>query len=290
MKSYKPTFESIEPNFGHSYLYQKFDQENKNKDNTWHYHPEIELVYINGGAGKRRIGSHISYFTDGDLILIGSNLPHCGFTDKFTGNKNEIVLQMRTDFLGDTFFEKPEMNKILNLFEIAKGGIAFSGETKKRIGTKLEQLGDVNDFERLLAILSILNDLSKSQEFKVLNAEGLLLETEIKDNDRINIIFNHVKNNFQHDIPLTEIAEMVSMTVPSFCRYFKKVTNKTFVKFVNERRLVHASKLLTEQKMSITDVCFECGFNNFSHFNKSFKAFTGLNPSHYRKQLMTVLN
>ena len=110
----KPAFESIEPNFGHSYTYQKFDASKKNNDNIWHYHPEIELVYINGGAGKRRIGSHISYYTEGDLILIGSNLPHCGFTDKFTGNKNEILVQMKTDFLGQTFFNIPEMKKIQN--------------------------------------------------------------------------------------------------------------------------------------------------------------------------------
>ena len=79
-------------------------------------------------------------------------------------------------------------------------------------------------------------------------------------------------------IPLEEIADKVSMTVPSFCRYFKKMTSKTFIQFVNEYRLVHASKLLAEQNMSITEVCFACGFNNFSHFNKSFKSFTGQNP------------
>ncbi len=285
----KPTFEAIEPNFGHSYMYQKFDASKTNRDNIWHYHPEIELVYINGGAGKRRIGSHISYYTDGDLILIGSNLPHCGFTDKFTGNKNEILVQMKADFLGQSFFNIPEMKKIQNLLEVAKGGIAFSGRTKQILGDKMEDLEYQNDFERILSILHILNELALSDEFKVLNAEGFSLETEVKDNDRINIIFNFVKNNFQEDIPLAEIANMVSMTVPSFCRYFKKITNKTFVQFVNERRLVHASKLLTEQTMSISEVCFECGFNNFSHFNKSFKAFTGQNPSDYRKQLKTIL-
>ncbi len=285
----KPAFEAIEPNFGHSYMYQKFDASKTNTDNIWHYHPEIEMVYINGGAGKRRIGSHISYYTGGDLILIGSNLPHCGFTDKFTGNINEILVQMKADFLGESFFNIPEMKKIQNLLEVAKGGIAFSGITKQILGDKMEDLEYQNDFERILSILHILNELALSDEFKVLNAEGFSLETEVKDNDRINIIFNFVKNNFQEDIPLAEIADMVSMTVPSFCRYFKKITNKTFVQFVNERRLVHASKLLTEQTMSITEVCFECGFNNFSHFNKSFKAFTGQNPSDYRKQLKTIL-
>ena len=87
----KPSFEIIEPGFGHSYLYQKFDSSKNNKDTVWHYHPEIELVYVKGGSGKRQIGSHISYYSNGDLMLIGSNLPHCGFTDVLTGNDCEVV-------------------------------------------------------------------------------------------------------------------------------------------------------------------------------------------------------
>ena len=134
-----------------------------------------------------------------------------------------------------------------------------------------------------------MNILATSTEINVLNAEGFSMETEVKDNDRINVVFNHVKTNFKEDISLEEIADLVSMTVPSFCRYFKKITNKTFTQFVNEYRLVHASKLLAEQPMSITQVCYDSGFNNFSHFNKSFKAFTGQNPSEYRNQLKTVL-
>ncbi len=286
----KPTFEAISPNFGHSYTYQKFDEDRLNKDNFWHYHPEIELVYVNGGAGKRQIGSHVSYYTNGDLILIGSNLPHCGLTDKLTGNKSETVVQMKIDFLGNEFFSIPEMKQIRALFELASGGIAFSGKTKRKIGEKMEVLEYQTDFQRLLSILNILNELGATDDFKVLNADGFSLKTEVKDNDRINIVFNHVKRNFKEEISLDEIADMVSMTVPSFCRYFKKITNKTFVQFVNECRLVHASKLLAEQPLSITEVCFESGFNNFSHFNKSFKAFTGQNPSEYRNELKKVIS
>lgn len=289
MKQHKPAFEVIEPNFGRSYTYQKFDAATNNKDNIWHYHPEIELVYVNGGAGKRQIGSHVSCYTEGDLILIGSNLPHCGFTDKFTGNKSETVIQMREDFLGNDFFNIPEMKKIELLFETAKSGLAFSGDTKDLVGQKMETLAEQSDFDRLLTILSILNDLSHTRDVKSLNAGGFSMETEIRDNDRINVIFNYVKSNFKEDIPLATIADLSSMTIPSFCRYFKKITNKTFVQFVNEYRLVHASKLLAEQPMSITEICFESGFNNFSHFNKSFKAFTGQSPSEYRNQIKKVL-
>ena len=196
---------------------------------------------------------------------------------------------MKPDFLGSDFLRIPEMQKIQALFETSKGGLAFFGKTKQKIGEKIEVLEYQTDFQRLLSILNILNELGKSQEFKILNAEGFSLETEVKDNDRINLVFNFVKTNFKEEIPLEKMADIVSMTIPSFCRYFKKITNKTFTQFVNEYRLVHASKLLAEQPISITEVCFESGFNNFSHFNKSFKAFTGQNPSEYRNQLKKVL-
>ncbi|EAR14151.1 activator protein MtlR [Robiginitalea biformata HTCC2501] len=289
MLKLKPAFEAIEPDFGQSFTYQKFDALKPNKNLVWHYHPEIELVYVNGGNGKRQIGSHVSYYTQGDLILIGSNLPHCGFTDACTGNTSESVVQMKTDFLGSDFFSIPEMRNIRQLFEKAKGGIAFTGSAKKKIGEKIEILEYKSDFQRLLAILNILNELGSTSEYQILNAEHLSVETQSKENERINSIFNFVKENYREPISLEEMADLTHMTVPSFCRYFKKVTNKTFVQFVNEYRMVHASNLLSENEMSITEICFESGFNNFSHFNKSFKAFTGMSPSEYRNQLKSVM-
>jgi len=286
----KLAFESIEPTFGNSFTYQKFDKNKRNQSNIWHYHPEIELVFVNGGSGKRQIGSNLSYYTNGTLILIGSNLPHCGFTDELTGNRSETVVQMKKGFLGDNFFSIPEMEKVQNLLEIAKSGVVFYGETKAILGYKLESLEHKNSFERLLIVLDVLQNLSSTDEFRILNAEGFSMPTDIKDNDRINIVFNFVKANFKEEIKLQEISDLVSMTVPSFCRYFKKITNKTFTQFVNEYRLVHASKLLAEKPLSITEVCFESGFNNFSYFNKTFKKFTGQSPSKYRKELKQVIN
>jgi len=286
----KPTFKTVEPNFGSSFAYKKYDKDRVNHYTQWHYHPEIELVFVNGGSGKRQIGSNLSYYTNGTLILVGSNLPHCGFTDSLTGNRSETVVQMKKDFLGNEFFDIPEMEKVQHLFEIAKSGIVFYGETKAILGHRLENLDTKNNFERLLALLEVLYGLSTTDEFRILNAEGFSMPADIKDNDRINIVFNFVKTNFKEEIKLQEIADLVSMTVPSFCRYFKKITNKTFTQFVNEYRLVHASKLLAEQPLSITEVCFESGFNNFSYFNKSFKKFVGQSPSQYRNELKQIIS
>jgi AraC-like DNA-binding protein len=289
MKTLKPSFEVVEPSFGSSFTYTSYVQNANIRSHVWHYHPEVELVFVNGGSGKRQIGSHISYYNDGDLILIGSNLPHCGFTDDTTGNTHETVIQMKPDFLGESFMLLPETKNLLGLFKRAKRGIAFSAETRKAVGEKLEAMEELMPFERLLGMINILNELEQATDYKVLNAEGFALETQVQDNDRINMVFNYVKDNFKNPIALDDIAERASMTVPSFCRYFKKMTRKTFVQFVNEYRVVHACKLLAENTMSIADVSYESGFNNFSHFNKSFKEVTGRNASQYRHELRNVV-
>lgn len=288
MKSNIPTLKIIEPSFGSSFTLTKYDI-NYNS-HFWHYHPEIELIFVNGGAGKRQVGSHISYYNNGDLTLIGSNLPHCGFTDELTGNKNEIVIQMKPEFLGENFFDIPEMRNIKNLFNQAKSGITFGGKTKRKIGKKIGKMEEQSPFERLLSIIEILNELElATEDATVLNAEGFRMEMHVQDNERINLIFNYVKDNFKEPIRLDDIAGKVSMTVPSFCRYFKNITHKTFTKFVNDYRLVHACKLLAEKPISITEIAFESGFNNFSHFNKTFKEFTGKNASDYRHELKSFL-
>ena len=152
VKKQKPKLESITPNFGNSFTYNYHGQSGEANVTSWHYHPEIELVYVNGGAGKRQIGSHVSYFRDGDLILIGSNLPHCGFITKDTGNKSQTVIHMKKDFLGNDFFNIPEMSRIQKLLEMAKSGIAFSGKTKKKLGEKMEVMEYQSDFQRLLSM------------------------------------------------------------------------------------------------------------------------------------------
>jgi len=289
MKAVIPTLEVMSKSYGSSFTYTKYAQRTNSKAHLLHYHPEIEIIFVNGGAGKRQVGSHISYYTNGSLVLIGSNLPHCGFTDEKTGNKDEIVIHFKPDFLGAAFFDSPEMKKINKLLLQAKAGIAFGGETKKRIGTKMELMENKSSLERLVTLLSILGELESSEDYTILNADGFSMEMQVQDNDRINVVFNYVKDNFREPISIDEVSSLVSMTTPSFCRYFKKISNKTFTEFVNEYRLVHASKLLAEKPISINEVCYESGFNNFSHFSKSFKLYTGKSASQYRLEYKTSI-
>lgn len=289
MQFYKPTLEQIEPSFGSSVLIKKFEQSKPNKEPFWHFHPEIELVFVRGGNGKRHIGNHISYYQDGDLMLIGSNLPHYGFTDRLTGNESETIIQMKEDFSGPVFLNLPEIQPIKQLIENAKLGIVFTGETKKKIGNEIEQLVDKPPFDRLIGLISILKELSEVKDYYLLNSEAVSIEAKAVDQQRVNLIYDYVRENFKRNISLEEISAEAAMTVPAFCRYFKKISNKTFTHFVNENRVVHASKLLSEGNLNITDICYACGFNNISHFNRQFKEITGKSPSDYRKAIKRIV-
>lgn len=285
----KPTLEKISPQFGSSIFIRKHEAYIGESKPFWHFHPEIELVYVNKGQGKRHIGNHLSYFNNSQLLLIGPNLPHNGFTDRLTINGSETLVQFRPEFLGEHFFDIPEMEAIQKLFERSKKGILFGVKTKQKIGHKIERLAEKEGFKKILILLEVLHVLAKAKDYTILNTDGFAFETEPQDSAKIDIIYKHVNQNFTDHIGLDEIADKVSMTVPAFCRYFKRVTGKTFTKLVNEYRIVHATKLLSESQMNITDICFECGFNNFSHFNKIFKEVTGKSASKYRKELKKIM-
>ncbi|WP_426478418.1 AraC family transcriptional regulator [Chryseobacterium sp. CBSDS_008] len=284
MKHLHPSFEAIRPGIGSSFTSLKFFTNENIKSHVWHYHPEIELIFVCRGSGKRQIGSSISYFSEGDLVLIGSNLPHCGLTNENTHNDYEMVIQFKPDFLGENIWSIPEMQRITALLEKSKAGIVFGEEVKKAVGKKIVEMHDASSLDKLCRLLNILDELALTEDYRILNAGKYYLQTQIEDNERINLIFNYVKDHFKEDITLEEMADLAHMKVPSFCRYFKKITNKTFTRFVNEYRITHALKLLAEQPLSITEVCFESGFNNFSYFNKTFKEYIGKSPSQYRKE------
>ena len=153
-------FEKIEKDFGSSFTIRKFDEEHKNSRPRWHSHPELELTYIRDGSGKRHVGTHLSQYDDGDLILLGPNLPHYGFTDRFAKDKFEVVLHFKYDFLGQDLFKTVEFENIRKLLEASKNGLSFYGNVKEDIGERLESIFYMTPFEKVIEVLKILNILS----------------------------------------------------------------------------------------------------------------------------------
>ena len=270
-----------------SITYQLFDINNNNLNNKfqkWHYHPEIELVYINNGKGKRQVGLHLSNYDEGDLVMIGTNVPHTGFTEYFDKERKEVVVQFKPDFLGNSLEKVLEFKNIKRLFEISKRGLVFSGNTKKTIGISMLGLQYETPLQKVLTLIKILNDLSISKDVTILNSENFDSES-IQENERIKKVFNYIKLNYKEEVSLSEVSELVFMTPPSFCRYFKSKTNKTFTTFLNEYRINNALKLLAQSELDIKNICFQCGYNNFSHFNRLFKKQISMTPSEFRKKM-----
>jgi AraC-like DNA-binding protein len=285
----KATLEKIEPVFGNSFTIRKFTDINYLGKPYWHFHPEYEIVYISNGRGKRHIGEHVSFYEGGDLIFLGPNMPHFGFSEELYDEHVEIVVQMREDFLGTDFLSRPEMTAIRQLFERAHAGLSFYGDTKHRIGDRLVKLVEYNGFDRLLNLLLILQEMAHASEYQILNAGNYAVEVHAQDHERMQRICAFVESSFHRHIPLEEVADLINMTTPAFCRYFKKLTNKTFTNFVNEFRIAHACRLLSNDHLSISSVSYECGFNNLSHFNKLFRQVTGGSPRDYRRSLRRLV-
>ena len=275
-------FETVRADEGSSFrlLHQVLQAE----DYSWsyHYHPEYELVYVVGGHGRRHVGNHLSYYENGDLVFMGKNLPHSGFGYGAVGSHEEVVIQFTEDFLGERLLQTPEFIAIQALFFRSMQGIHFSQSVQQSIGKKLRRLRQLDPFNRLMELLQVLQTLASTQEYQLLNAAGQSYDFNQKDEVRLKKIYDYVTEHYQKPVNIREVANLVSLTVPSFCNYFKKNMRLTFTDFVNEYRINQASKLLLEGS-SIADACYACGFNNISYFTRRFRDIKGKSPGQYRR-------
>jgi len=249
----------------------------------WHYHPEIELVYVEASNGIRHVGKNISDFKESELLLIGSNVPHLNFDYKIQTECKQLVLQMRENFLQDLIFPVPEFENIKHLLDRSYLGLSFYGEAKKIVVEKLHRMKDENSFESLIGLIEILNILAHSDEVKELNNEDTRIKWFLNDKIRMGTIYDYINENYDKKTNVNEIAQIVSLSTPAFCRYFKKQTNMTFTDFVNNYR-INQAKLLLLQNSCITEICFQVGFESLSYFNKLFKQHVGETPSEFKKK------
>ncbi len=249
----------------------------------WHFHPEYEIVYVEALSGFRHIGEHISKYHGSDIALIGPNIPHLNFDYGVKTRVETVVVQMKENFLGPDFFSLPETAAIKSLFEKAKTGVAFYGETKKLAGEKLKQLSTLPHFEQLISLLQIFNLLAHSKEVEILKARPIANASVLKEQQRLQKVYHFIEANYLKEIDVNNVAKLCNLTTAAFCRYFKKSTQYTFTGFVNQFRINQSKKLLLQHK-NVTEACYESGFANISYFNKTFKKITGENPSVFKKK------
>lgn len=248
----------------------------------WHFHPEFELIFIDGANGTRHVGEHISRFEGSDLVFIGSNIPHLNFDYGIQTDYKKTVLHIHPDFLGEAFAQTPELAGIQKLFEKSAHGIAFLGDTKATAGKMLQNLHDLPPFEQFLEVLKILNFLANSPETELLHDAPVKNQYNKKAQERLKLMYRFIDENYQRKIEISEAAGVCHMTEAAFCRYFKKMTRLTFTNFLNHYRISQAKRLLLLDK-NVSETCYECGFESLSYFNRIFKKITLENPLTFKK-------
>ncbi len=260
-------------------------------DPNWHFHSHYQLFTVLEGTGTRFIGDNIQHFEPGDTVFLGPDLPHLWSSDKvhFESTKNlrthGIVVYFSEDFLGDLFFQKPEMSAISTLFQRSKAGMEFHGKTKEFLITSMKRLTQESGFNSVLSLLKILHRISKEAHYKRITSINYANTHKDSETYRMQKVHDYVLANFQEKIQLTQISSIVNMSEAAFCRYFKKRANKTFSDFVSEVRIGNACKLLTKSEdLSIAQIAYESGFNTLSNFNKQFLKVTQKTPYVYRSE------
>lgn len=285
----KAQFLKVEPNLSHSFSVRRDLVPYRN--NHWHYHTELELIHFGRGSGTQFIGDNISRFKNGDVLLLGANLPHYwrfdeSYFEQGTAMADVRVAHFNECFWGEAFLALPENRAIKNLLNKAKFGIQLQGKAKNHIAKQLEKIINSDGPQRLLLLYETLFFLSTTDEYSFLSNIEYNLNLEDKEKDRINKVYNFTLTNFNQKISLNDVSNFADISINSFCRFFKSKTGKTYSKFLIEIRIGHACKLLIENNLNVKELCYESGFNNFASFHKYFKQITKMSPLAYRKKYL----
>jgi AraC-like DNA-binding protein len=285
----KASYEVLQLASGQSFISKKFGS--IAFDAPYHFHPELELTYITKGNGKRYVGNHMGDFIAGDLVMLGPNLPHCWKTESLQTDAAAIVVQFKTDFLGDAFDKCPEFQAVNKLMQLSASGLSFADTVSVPLERTLSQLVDEeNNFKKLQQLLTILNDLANTTAFELLDHQRAIGTQTLADQVRINPVFAYMVENFRNEVSLDEAAGIANMTTNAFCKYFKKITRKTFMETVIDYRLNYATQQLVQTDKPISQISFESGFGDISHFYKTFKSKMQLSPLSYRKKFIRHLS
>lgn len=256
----------------------------------WHYHPEVELMYILEGIGTRFVGDHIDQYQEGDVCMVGPKLPHewrndDEFFKKEAGLKAScLCLFFLKDLFEGNLIRLPEMNNIRQLIERSRRGIKFTGKSRDEIGDFIKQSVHLTGAARITSFITLLEMMATTDEYELLASVGFTESVNSTDFERFDKVYQYMMKNFMNPIKLEEVASLVGLTPNAFCRYFRGRTKKTFVQYLNDVRIGHAKKLLIEGRMKISTLSMEVGFNNLSNFIEQFKRSTQMSPSDYQKK------
>lgn len=290
----KPTLRRATPQIECSFIVRK--DVGHMMRNDWHYHPDYEILYIKRSAGTWLIGDYVGQFKSGDIIFLGPNLPHSFRHDysyiqaKNRGPGEAIVTLFQKEIFGNIFLNMPEIKEIKHLLKLSEKGLKLTGNTKRVASGIMEKIIDKNPSGRLIDLIRLLHLIAEANEYQILASEGFTYNSDGIDNARISAILEYTFNNYHTQIRIEDVAALINMEKHTFCRYFKEKTKKTYIQFLMEVRVGIACKLLIEEDMNSSEVCYTCGYSSVSHFSHQFKAIKGKSPQEYKQHYMHSLS
>ncbi|MBS1610889.1 MAG: AraC family transcriptional regulator [Bacteroidetes bacterium] len=288
----KPALEHLPREKGESFVVKYFDY--NYYPTPWHYHPEYEIVLVTESTGRRLIGDHVCDFEPGNLAFIGSNLPHIYrndekyYTPKSKLRAKSIVIHFSETSLGNDFWHLPEAKPLKHFFQLSEKGFDIHGKTNILVSSQLEKIIGLSGMRRWLSLVEILNTITESKELTPICKTSVIGKNE-KESERLCLVFDWILHNYERDLRVTEAAELCNMSANAFSRFFSLRTRKTFSAYVTNLRLNKAARLLTEKELSVSDICYDCGFNNISNFNRQFLKQYKVNPLKYRKTFLEMV-
>lgn len=281
----RPVIESIQNNSNQSFKLRIYDKGAPPCDaDYWHIHPEYEIVYIHNGSGPRHVGSHISNYSDGELLLLGPNLPHLPLGNQLFPDNFEVVVQFSEVFFWDKVAAFPECKPLIELKNRCLQGLAFGQATHQKVSAYMLPNIKFSELDKLLWLLRLLKDLAEATDVTSLQAYPVHTEQKQADYDRLKIILSQIVNNFDQEFSLDQLATDVGLTKNSLCRFFKKLTGQSILEYLTTYRLEVAKQQLSRGDLNVTEVIFGCGFSDPSFFYKKFRAFTGMSPKTFQQQ------
>lgn len=249
-----------------------------------HFHPEMELNFIENGKGMRRTIGYSSEVIDNlELVLVGPNVYHGWDMHECKEPVREITVQFHNDLFAESLLQKNIMRPLKEMFEKSIHGILFSKEAAKLIAPRLFRVSKLEGIDYFFELFSILYDLSKTPRQHLLTASERPM-TPFENSDKTKLLYDFIQKNYGKKITLDEVSELMNMSKVSFNRFMKKTTNHTFIEYLNEVRIDNASRLLAGKHYSVSEIAYMCGFNNIANFNRIFKKIKNLTPSMYRKK------
>ncbi|MEI6714827.1 MAG: AraC family transcriptional regulator [Verrucomicrobiota bacterium] len=253
----------------------------------WHFHPELEIILARKSGGHRIVGDNITSLQKGDLVLLGSDLPHVWVHDQNAGSVDAIVVQFLPNFAGQELHDRADFKCVRELFKRAQSGLQIHGATREKVAACLDKFPGYSPIQRVAELLGILHDLTTTKEFSRLCARGYVSQIDERDHDRVHRVMRYIHSRLNKTITRRQVAEVAALSESAFSRFFHTCTGRTLPAYLNEIRLGRAARLLTETTLRVSDIASDCGFSNLSNFNRLFLKWKNMTPLTFRRKVMT---